>query len=344
MALTPIDVQQKTFGTALRGYDLDEVDDFLDEVVTSLKGYEQRLAEAQERISGLEAELAGKGDSESAISRALVAAQRSADMIVEEAKAEADRILADARKQSEVLAALREEERAKLDVEVAGMRSAVSELRDKMRVLAVSVDSDLDQMDRAVSDAEGELAAVTASTEPVTAPAAVAAAVVVEAAPEADVDSPVGSDWEASAIDEPESMSPAEVAAAEEVPEPEPTPEPDTSQLSWEAPADAQPRPSVVQWASSWSDDLEVEAATPVRDPLEEALAEANFAGLEASEASDTAADDGDAGNDAAEDVPTADAMHSDDSEPGDAWERAGLEGWADDASDEDDRPRRPWE
>ena len=32
MPLTPIDVQQKTFATALRGYDLDEVDDFLDAV------------------------------------------------------------------------------------------------------------------------------------------------------------------------------------------------------------------------------------------------------------------------------------------------------------------------
>ena len=67
MALTPIDVQQKTFGTALRGYDLDEVDDFLDEVVTTLKSYEERLTEAQNRITALEADLAGKGDSESAI-------------------------------------------------------------------------------------------------------------------------------------------------------------------------------------------------------------------------------------------------------------------------------------
>mgnify|MGYP000417498112 CR=1 FL=1 len=46
MPLTPIDVQQKTFGTALRGYDLDEVDDFLDEIVTSLKDSEQRLRDA----------------------------------------------------------------------------------------------------------------------------------------------------------------------------------------------------------------------------------------------------------------------------------------------------------
>ncbi len=89
MALTPIDVQQKTFGTALRGYDLDEVDDFLDEVVTTLKSYEERLVESQERIAALQAELEGKGDSESAISRALVTAQRSADALVAEALSDA---------------------------------------------------------------------------------------------------------------------------------------------------------------------------------------------------------------------------------------------------------------
>jgi cell division initiation protein len=82
MPLTPIDVQQKTFGTALRGYDLDEVDDFLDEVVTSLKDYEQRLRDAQERIATLEIEVTDRGDAEGAIARALVAAQRSADSIM----------------------------------------------------------------------------------------------------------------------------------------------------------------------------------------------------------------------------------------------------------------------
>ena len=82
MPLTPIDVQQKTFATALRGYDLDEVDDFLDAVVVALKDYDQRLSDAQERISTLEAELNDRGDAEGAIARALVAAQRSADSIV----------------------------------------------------------------------------------------------------------------------------------------------------------------------------------------------------------------------------------------------------------------------
>src|SRR5690606_20003465 len=90
MPLTPIDVQQKTFGPELRGYNMDEVDDFLDEVVATLKDYDQRMRDAQDRIRALEAELASRGEEESAISRALVAAQKQADAIISEAEAEAE--------------------------------------------------------------------------------------------------------------------------------------------------------------------------------------------------------------------------------------------------------------
>ena len=46
--LKPSDVEQKTFSTALRGYDLDEVDDFLDEVVATIRELNKQLDEARE--------------------------------------------------------------------------------------------------------------------------------------------------------------------------------------------------------------------------------------------------------------------------------------------------------
>ena len=47
MTLTPADVEGKTFGTALRGYDLDEVDDFLDDVVGTLRDLQDQVASAR---------------------------------------------------------------------------------------------------------------------------------------------------------------------------------------------------------------------------------------------------------------------------------------------------------
>ena len=155
MPLTPIDVQQKTFATALRGYDLDEVDDFLDAVVVALKDYDQRLSDAQERISTLEAELNDKGDAEGAIARALVAAQRSADAIVADAKEEAQRILSDADTEANELADTREAERQRLQSEIDELRAKVSSVRNSVAELAATIPVTLDEIDE-VLDANSE--------------------------------------------------------------------------------------------------------------------------------------------------------------------------------------------
>jgi DivIVA domain-containing protein len=54
MAITPADIEKKTFSTALRGYDLDEVDDFLDEMVVAVRELEGELTQARARIAELE--------------------------------------------------------------------------------------------------------------------------------------------------------------------------------------------------------------------------------------------------------------------------------------------------
>ncbi len=155
MPLTPIDVQQKTFATALRGYDLDEVDDFLDAVVVALKDYDQRLSDAQERISTLEAELNDKGDAEGAIARALVAAQRSADAIVADAKEEAQRILSDADSEANELAETRDAERRRLQSEIDDLRAKVASVRGSVAELTAAIPVTLDEIDE-VLDSNSE--------------------------------------------------------------------------------------------------------------------------------------------------------------------------------------------
>ncbi len=168
MPLTPIDVQQKTFATALRGYDLDEVDDFLDTVVVALKDYDQRLADAQERISALEAEMNDKGDAEGAIARALVAAQRSADAIVADAKEEAQRIVSDADSEANELAETREAERRRLQSEIDAIRAKVTSVRGSVAELAASIPATLDQIEGVLDDnSETPAGATFDAAEPV---------------------------------------------------------------------------------------------------------------------------------------------------------------------------------
>lgn len=157
MPLTPIDVQQKTFGPELRGYNMDEVDDFLDEVVATLKDYDQRMRDAQDRIRALEAELASRGEEESAISRALVAAQKQADAIISEAEAEAEVIRQGAQGEADRLRSERDAERTRLTQEIARMRATVADLKRRIVDLAAAAEANLDTMDAAIADAATEI-------------------------------------------------------------------------------------------------------------------------------------------------------------------------------------------
>jgi cell division initiation protein len=157
MPLTPIDVQQKTFGPELRGYNMDEVDDFLDEVVATLKDYDQRLRDAQDRIRALEAELASRGEEETAISRALVAAQKQADAIIAEAQAEAETIRQSAQGEADRLLAERDAERMRLTQEIARMRATVADLKRRIVDLAAAAEANLDSMDAAIAEAATDI-------------------------------------------------------------------------------------------------------------------------------------------------------------------------------------------
>ena len=175
MPLTPIDIQQKTFGPELRGYNMDEVDDFLDDVVTALKDYDQRVRDAQDRIRALEAELSTRGEDESAISRALVAAQKQADALVGDAHADADRIRADAQVEADRLRADRDTERMGLNQDIARMRATIADLKRRVAELAASVSDDLDAMDEAAASASTDVGGDLASDPPEVGPAGYAA-------------------------------------------------------------------------------------------------------------------------------------------------------------------------
>ncbi len=147
MPLNPIDVTQQTFRVSLRGYDEGEVDAFLDEVVSSMKEYDQRLRDADERVSVLEEQLQANRETEVAMRRAFVAAQRTADEIVAEARVEGERLISEANSQAVEISADQVRERDALRIELAELRSSVSDMKSRMRAFAKGVLPDLESLD-----------------------------------------------------------------------------------------------------------------------------------------------------------------------------------------------------
>jgi cell division initiation protein len=215
--LTPIDVEQKAFTQALRGYQMDEVDDFLDEVVATLRSYEQRLREAQDKIRALESDTSSRGGDESEISRAIITAQRSADRLLAEARAEAETIRGQAEAETAAALKKRDDEQNRLQGEVSSMRDLVGSLRSKLSALAAAVTGEVDDMEDNLSQVAATLASSPKSDDDTTE--------IVEAENKADESPSFGDIFPASAN---------EVDITDDVFESEPEPVARVSARPWE--------------------------------------------------------------------------------------------------------------
>jgi len=185
MTLTPSDIEQKTFSTALRGYNLDEVDDFLDEIVRSMRKLHQELEEARGapveaapvepepledfEISSVAVPVveppAPPPIDESAVGKALVAAQETAERIVTDARSEADQILARARSEAETFEESRLQRKADAEQELSQIDVLVDRVKTELAGLSTAVGADLDEMTRTIDVAIAELDEATADID-----------------------------------------------------------------------------------------------------------------------------------------------------------------------------------
>ena len=162
MVLSPIDIEQKTFRVALRGYAEEEVDQFLDEIVIAIREYERQLRDANERVAVLEEQLEANRETEERIKKTLIIAQRTADQVVEEARGEAQQLLVEARTQASEVEVERIHEREGLLADLDRMRSSVGSLKERVAALAESTMGNLEELERDVIAAQPEMDEVEA--------------------------------------------------------------------------------------------------------------------------------------------------------------------------------------
>ena len=150
MTLTPEDVRNKQFATVRfkEGYDLDEVDKFLDDVEAELlrlaaESDELRAQLARNASPPVTAPIAPSAPaappaapvvpaSEAAVAM-LALAQKTADEHVANAKAEAERLVSAARTQADAAATEREATRGTLEKRIEELRAFEREYRTRLR-------------------------------------------------------------------------------------------------------------------------------------------------------------------------------------------------------------------
>jgi DivIVA domain-containing protein len=144
--LTPLDVRTQEFVRALRGYDRAQVDQFKVEVAEALERLGRERLQAEERLKSAQEQLRGYRERERAMNEALVAAQqlradsreqaaREAELVLKEARAEAQRVVQQAH-QDEVSVRERAEAAARqFTAYLAGFRGLLQRQLAELEVL-----------------------------------------------------------------------------------------------------------------------------------------------------------------------------------------------------------------
>ncbi|HZY57768.1 MAG TPA: DivIVA domain-containing protein [Rubrobacteraceae bacterium] len=155
MEITPREINEKQFRDAWRGYNQEEVDDFLDLVAETLETTQQENTALRGRNIELEQALATTKDTEEMLKKTLVTAQRAAEEAIAKAKLKAEQLVTEAEKRArganqearkiiesaeeDARRARQEEERkgeAKrrdLDAAIGRLSSYQSDLQEKLR-------------------------------------------------------------------------------------------------------------------------------------------------------------------------------------------------------------------
>ncbi len=119
MPLTVKDILEKTFKRSFKGYDEDEVDKFLDQVIDEFKALQSELASVKDELATVRENAEKVKHTEETIMNTLVSAQKTSEHIISDAKRKAEVIIssaeATAKQKSEQTMRDLEEARSKID-------------------------------------------------------------------------------------------------------------------------------------------------------------------------------------------------------------------------------------
>ena len=101
MKLTPLDVQQQQFRIRFRGFDIREVDNFLEQVAEAFSALKSENKELREEIRSLKLETQGYKEREETFKRAMLNSQKVLEQMKDNARKSAEVIVADAEVKAE---------------------------------------------------------------------------------------------------------------------------------------------------------------------------------------------------------------------------------------------------
>lgn len=133
MPLTPVDIYNKEFKRSFRGYQEDEVNEFLDHVVRDFEAALKENEDLRQQLSGIGERIEQYRKLEDTLKSTLVIAQQAADDVRAAAQREADVIVRDAQARAAEIVAGAERQLREYQDQLGGLRHEWDTFRARLR-------------------------------------------------------------------------------------------------------------------------------------------------------------------------------------------------------------------
>ncbi|MBD0379195.1 DivIVA domain-containing protein [Paenibacillus sedimenti] len=135
MPLTPLDIHNKEFSRSFRGYDEDQVNEFLDQVIKDYEALIRENKDLQNQTVTLQERLDHFSNIEESLSKTIIVAQEAADEVRNNAKKEAQLILKEAEKNADRIINESLARSRKVALEIEELKKQASIYRTRFRTL-----------------------------------------------------------------------------------------------------------------------------------------------------------------------------------------------------------------
>ncbi|TNJ66356.1 DivIVA domain-containing protein [Paenibacillus hemerocallicola] len=135
MPLTPLDIHNKEFGRRLRGYDEDDVNEFLDQIIKDYELYIRENKELQSQVASLQERLDHFANIEETLSKTIIVAQEAADEVRNNSKKEAQLIVKEAEKNADRIINESLSKSRKIALEIEELKKQASIYRTRFKTL-----------------------------------------------------------------------------------------------------------------------------------------------------------------------------------------------------------------
>jgi len=154
--LTPLDIRRYDFGSALRGYDKARVDEFREQVAAEVEYLLRQCQDLEGKAKGFHEQLRAFRERDKALNEALISAQQLRAEVREQAEREAQLVLREAKAEGERLVDAARAEIRQLDAERAGILKQRQAYLTQMRLVVERQLSELQAAERATRMQAGQ--------------------------------------------------------------------------------------------------------------------------------------------------------------------------------------------